>query len=207
MITAIVGTPGSGKSLKAAYDIIFDLKHGHNVITNFKIEPEKYFGKRRISKYTYFENYDMSVCALIRYCRKYHLPGKEHQTTLYLDEPDFFDSRNLKSEMNKKWIKFLRLHRKLGFDVVIVTQDLAFIDPLVVKCIESYFQCCSLKHYKNLGFILSLFFGGNIFFANEYWRNKKIRLSTTMYRLNRKKARIYDTFNTFCSFEELLENF
>lgn len=206
-ITLVTGTPGSGKSLSCVYDLLFDLKHGFPVITNFPVAPEKYFKKRRFPRCTYIPEEFFTVSSLISYARKYHKPRREHQTTIYLDEPDFLNPRNFDKIKTQRWCTFFRLHRKIGFDVVICTQSDILIDKQIQKYIEFEKVCRKASHYKTLGWILGLLTGG-FFVSNTFWYGSRKRepLEHKFFLLHRRKAAVYDSFNLFGSFDDLLDS-
>lgn len=196
MISLYSGTPGSGKSLMAAYTIIDLLKAKKNVICNFPIDLS-YFGKKKIGKFVYLDNFDLTVNYLLEFAKENHLPNKEHQTTIIIDECSvMFNSRDSLNKGRMKWIVFFQQHRKLGFDVILIAQNDRMIDRQIRAFIETEYVHRSIKNYKTFGFFLSLFIGG-LFIQVEMWYGMKLKCSSRLFRYNRKKAKIYDTFKIF----------
>lgn len=209
MITAIVGVPGGGKSLKAAYGIIRDLKRGINVITNYAVDLSKYSKRfeKRYGSQLYCMPEDITVRDVVLFALEHHVPMKEHQTHIYLDEPRFLDPRKWRSGDRSQWVEFMRLHRKFFYDVIIITQSEMLIDSQIRDFIEIRRSCRNIKYYKTFGWIVSLLCGGNLFTWKDTWMSSRsnLKIASGFYILNRRKARIYDTFYTFGSFDKLCE--
>lgn len=196
MISLYSGTPGSGKSLFAAYEIIRLLNSKRNVICNFPIDT-KYFGKKNIGKFTYLDNSELTVFYLQDYAEKYHKPNKEHQTIIFIDECSvMFNSRDFGRKDRMKWIVFFQQHRKLGFDVILITQNDRMIDRQIRSLIETEYKFRAIKNYKFVGLLLSSLLGG-LFVRIEYWYGLNIKCSSSFFRYNKKKASIYNTYQIF----------
>ena len=193
-----VGTPGSGKSLKTAYEIIDCIKSGKNVIANFPID-EGYFKKKkpRYGQFDYVPNKELTAKFLFQYYSLFHKANKEGQTVVIIDEAsNLFSSDYLAGLTRKRWKLFFEQHRKLGFDVILITQSLKSIDTDIKGCIEyeSRFRC--VKRFKMAGFLLSAIFR-ELFVVHTYWYPVKQKVSTTFFRLSKRKANIYNTFEIF----------
>ena len=109
LITLYSGTPGSGKSLYAAYVIWARLMAGKRVIGNFAINFDA-FG-RNASKartlYTWLDNSEITPELLAAYAKENHTIGKESQTLIIIDECSvLFNSRDYEHE------EFFRISRK-----------------------------------------------------------------------------------------------
>lgn len=197
MIHLYSGTPGSGKSLRVAYKIIFLLKQGRDVIANFPIDME-YFGKRKkLGKFTYLDNQNLTVARLKNYALKYHKSFKEGQTLVVIDEcAAMFNSRCWDNKGRLEWIYFFQQHRKLGFDIILVAQHDRLIDRQIRAFVETEYKHRALKNYKTFGWLISLLSGG-LFIAIEYWYGTRLKCSSEMFRLSKRKARIYDTYKIF----------
>lgn len=195
------GTPGSGKSLRTAYKLIDYIKMGRRVIANFEID-ESYFNKyrkkgKRLGEFTYCDNSSLSVPYLKDFAKKYHRPFKEHETLLIIDEcAAMFNSRTYGRTDRMDWIDFFRLHRKLGYDVILISQSDRLIDRQIRAFIEMEYKHRAMKHYKTFGWILSLLCGG-LFYVSENWYGMNTKTDGNLFLLNRKKAKIYDTFKIF----------
>lgn len=202
------GTPGSGKSLRAAYKLIEWVMMGRDVIANFPVAEDYFYttkhGKRvpkkkKLGRITYAENSELTVENLMEYARKYHEPFKEKQTLLIIDEcASMFNSRDVKRNDRAKWIQFFQQHRKLGYEIILISQSDRLIDRQIRAFIEMEYKHRAMKNYKTFGWILSLLCGG-LFQCSEFWYGVNIKTNGFMFLLNRKKAKIYDSFKIFGS--------
>lgn len=201
MIMLYSGTPGSGKSLQCAYKLIEWIKLGRNVIANFDIE-QSYFDKlrkkkKRLGKFEYVDNNDLTVEYLLKWAVENHVPRKEKQTLVIIDEcASMFNSRAWDRKDRMEWIDFFRLHRKVGFEVILVAQSDRLIDRQIRAFIEIEQKHRAMKNYKTFGWILSFLCGG-LFQYSQFWYGDHLRIDGNMFLLNRKKAAIYDTFKVF----------
>lgn len=194
MITLYSGTPGSGKSLYTAYDCIFWLNRGKKVIANFPIK-EDYFKKS--VPFTYVPNTALTPEYLYDFAKNNHVPCKESQTLLIIDEcGGIFNARCWDAKNRLEWIDFFSQHRKLGYDVILIAQNDRMIDRQIRNFIETEYKYRAIKHYKMFGFLISCLFGG-MFVRVEYWYSSKLRCSSQFFLLHRKKAKIYDTYKVF----------
>lgn len=197
MIDLYSGTPGSGKSLYAAYDVIRWLERGKGVIANFPISMDYFKRRKKIGTFTYLDNHALTVRFLKDYAKENHVLGKEGQTLLVIDECGvMFNSRTWDRADRLDWITFFSQHRKLGFDIILISQFDRMIDRQIRSFIETEYKYRNIRNYKTFGFILSLVFGG-CFVRVQYWYGQKLKLKSQMFRLNRKKAKIYDTMMLF----------
>lgn len=167
-----------------------------DVICNFPIDLD-YFGKKKIGRFTYVDNSELTVDFLVSYAKKYHRPNKEHQTTIFIDECSvMFNSRDFGRKDRMSWIVFFQQHRKLGFDVVLIAQHDRMIDRQIRAFIETEYKHRQFKSYKTFGFLLDFICGG-LFMRVEYWYGMNMKCSSQMFRYNKKKASIYNTYQIF----------
>ena len=153
MIYLYSGTPGSGKSLHMAQDIFYKLKRKHSVIANFMIEEEVVtkglFKNHKIGVFTYVDNEELSVDFLVNYARKNHVMGKENQTLLCLDEcHTMFNPRKFQRKDRLHWIQFFTQHRKLGFNIILVTQNDRLLDRQIRGLIEYEVKHRKVNNFK-----------------------------------------------------------
>lgn len=199
MITLYSGTPGSGKSLYAAYVIWSRLMSGRRVIGNFNINY-KAFGrheKKARDHYTWLDNSELTPAALKIFADLHHIPGREGQTLIVIDEcAVMFNSRDISRKDRMNWIIFFQQHRKLGFDVILIAQQDRMIDRQIRGFIENEYKYRAVKRYKLFGTILSLVTGG-MFVRVESWYGMRLRAGSEFFLLHKKKARIYNTFEVF----------
>lgn len=199
MITLYSGTPGSGKSLYASYVIWSRLMYGRPVIANFNINFDAFGKKADKAKenFTWLDNSELTPRALYDYAKFHHKPGKESQTVLIIDEcAVLFNSRDFSRKDRMEWIVFFQQHRKLGFDVILIAQQDRMIDRQIRGFIENEYKYRAIKHYKLFGFLLSFFTGG-LFVRVENWYGLHLKVKSEFFTLNRRKAKIYNTFEVF----------
>lgn len=215
MITLFSGTPGSGKSLHCA-DIIWDrIERCKACIVNFPINvdviAEYRFSfwlrklvksmkpiKKRVGDFCYKNLDDLTVDFLYEYAKRNHKPNKESQTLLLIDEcARLFNPRAWEAKDRQGWIDFFQLHRKLGYDIILISQSDRLIDRQIRAFIEYDVRHRCVNNFKGFGFVLGLAAGGKLFAAVKYWYSVREKIGTKFFRLNRKTASIYNTFEIF----------
>lgn len=199
MITLYSGTPGSGKSLYAAYVIWARLMAGKRVIGNFNINFDA-FGRHAVKAqkyYTWLDNSELTPDALNEFAKEHHVLGREGQTLIVIDECSvMFNSREFGRSDRMKWIVFFQQHRKLGYDVILIAQQDRMLDRQIRGFIENEYKYRCVKRFKVFGALLSLIFGG-MFVRVETWYGLRLRVRSEFFLLHRRKARIYNTFEVF----------
>lgn len=197
------GTPGSGKSLHVAKDIFNKLnakdKKGvvtSRVIANFDVNRNLIQESSR-SKFYYFDNQFLdSPDYLIKFARKFHKKGVEAQTLVVLDECQLlFNCRSGFSHTDKnrsKWIKFFTQHRKLGFNIILVSQMDRMIDKQIRGLIET-----EVKHRKVNNFKFGKFFPFPLFVAIDYWYGVREKIGHEFFTYRQKYGDFYDSYVMF----------
>lgn len=192
------GTPGSGKSYIAATKIYNRIKWGYNCIGNFPINYEVFGKKKKIGNYCYLNNQEMTVDALMNYAKLFHKPNRESQTLIVIDECGaMFNCRQWDNKERMAWLIFFQQHRKFGFDILLISQHDRLIDRQIRANIETEYKCRSLSNYNWFGKILALLAGGRYFVCVEVWYGTKLKVGQQFFRLNKRIAKIYDTFQRF----------
>lgn len=224
MITFYSGTPGSGKSLHVASDILQSIKSGVNVIANFEVNEALFRGKNRGS-FLYISNGELmggikakdktsgkpvtlsAIDALYGFALNFHTRNakgqmKEHQTLFILDEAQIlFNSRTWQNTDRLEWVTFFTQHRKYGYDVIIISQMERLIDRQIRGCFEFEVNHKKMMHYKTLGAFLSMPFRGNLFIAVTHWYGIKGRDSVTGSKWFFGRKRLYNLYNSYKIFE------
>ncbi len=194
MIELYTGTPGSVKSYHACDRIYWRLKTGKKVIANFPVKVPKRYEKR--ARFEYCPNEYLNVQYLLDYAEECHVPRKEHQTLVVIDEAGtVFNSREWNAKGRMDWLKFFALHRHVGFDFILITQQDNMIDKQIRGLIEFEVKHRSVMSGGLIGPFL-LIFGGNFACITFYYGNK-CRLSSEFIRFRKKIALIYDTYAMF----------
>lgn len=199
MIRLYSGTPGSGKSLHNARDIIMRSKFGEPVIGNFECDLRQY----KKASYTYCPNDQLTPQFLYEYSRK-HFKGSrpgakdEGAILLVIDECQLlFNSREWQRNNRNQWLEFFTQHRKLGYDITLIAQFDRMIDRQIRSLIEYEFIHRKLSNFGVKGWILSVFLGGNTFVAVKIWYPLKERLGAEFIHARKKLWSIYDSYALF----------
>lgn len=196
MIRLYSGTPGSGKSLHNARDVINRSRMGKPVIGNFPADLARF----KKANYTYVPNYELNPDFLINYSRKFFQGKKikEGAILLVIDECQLlFNSRDWQQKGRNEWLSFFSQHRKYGYDVTLIAQFDRMIDRQIRGLIEYEFIHRKLSNYGFGGKIMSLLFGGNTFVSVEMWYPLKLKISSDFIHARKYYYSIYDTFGTF----------
>lgn len=193
------GTPGSGKSLHSAKDIIDWFRKGKPVITNFGVDLTPY--PKAI--HNFVDDLDLTPDFLVEYSRTFFggrkLTKKDEDTILLvIDECQLlFNSRDYQKKDRKAWIKFFSLHRHFGYHIILIAQMDKMIDKQIRGLIEYEFMHRKLSNYGKAGKIITLFLLGDLFTAVQMWYPLKMKVGTKMFRAKRKYYRLYDSYSTF----------
>ena len=196
MIRLYSGTPGSGKSLHNAKDVINRSRFGKPIIGNFPADLSRF----KKANYTYVPNYELTPEFLINYSRKF-FEGKrikEGAILLVIDECQLmFNSRDWQQKGRNEWLSFFSQHRKYGYDVTLIAQFDRMIDKQLRGLIEYEYIHRKLSNYGFGGKIMSLLFGGNTFVVVQMWYPLKVKISSDFVHARKYYYSIYDTFGTF----------
>lgn len=199
MIQLYSGTPGSGKSLHAAKEMIWAAQHKKFIICNFEInEQEKNLAKAKIIS---MDNSQISAQWLVDFAMKNHEPGKEYQSLLVLDECQLLLNTRLFNQKDRMaWISFFSQHRKLGFDVICISQNDRMIDRQIRVMFEYEVMHRKLSQAGSGGLWLRLLTGGEKFLAITTWYggNKEV-LEKTFYMYTKRLGNFYNSYSMFNS--------
>lgn len=190
MIFCYTGKPGSGKSLDVCADIKRYCKRGKYVIANFPVKgyDVKYISNNEISP--------RAVLDFVDGLRRDKFKHSEDEFLLVLDECQMiFNARDWLSNSKKGWIEFFTQHRKLGFKVILITQNIDFIDKQIRTCIEYEVVHRRCSRFGLFGLVMGLLFGD--FLAICRWYGVKGNLYSYHFRYNPELARMYDTYMMF----------
>lgn len=201
MISLYSGTPGSGKSLHMARDILRRLRRRDAlVVTNFPFRPPDRGLLRPRGQLVCLDNSDLSPQRLeaIADVHLRHHPYREGLILLLLDECQvLFDARRWSAKDRRPWVTFFAQHRKLGFDVVLVAQFDAMIDRQIRSLIEYEVIHRRLDRYGAVGWLLCRLLGGVWVCAISRWYGARMRLGSEWIRAGRRLCQCYDTRKTF----------
>ena len=195
MIYFYSGTPGSGKSLHVARDIYNRLNFNRKypfVIANFSINEKMI--KNKNARFVYKDNSELNVEYLVRYAVKNHKLGVENQTLLVVDECSIiWNSREWQSQVDRKeWLKFFVQHRKLGYNMILISQT----DRQIDRQIRSLFEY-EIKHRKVNNFKIGKLIPVSTFAAITYWYGVNEKISTEFFTYKKKWGKFYDSYKSF----------
>lgn len=168
-ILAIQGTPGSGKSSIMVADMAEFLLSGGVVAMNFDLSPNWLdilcntsfrYRTGRVDRELFRRSlYDRcfkigTQDTILDLGKRLHgltkLRGKQGVGRLYIDESQLlFNSREWKGNMG--FIEFFTQHRKLGWDVYLITHTLDMIDKQIRGLVELETRLRDLQKVKLLG--------------------------------------------------------
>lgn len=132
MIEVYSGTPGSGKSAHVMKVISDYAWTGSEVVTNIAL-CRRPLGAKRGWQPTIIDTLELDPSALLA-DRGRH---REDSRLLVIDEAQLlFNTRNWNDNQRSVWIKFFTQHRKLGWRVVLVTQDINMLDKQMRSLVE-----------------------------------------------------------------------
>lgn len=189
------GTPGSGKSLHMAKQIYWTVKRNLPVVCNFEMcFPED-------STFIFKDNSELSFEYLTDFSKEYFRDHKfkEGAIRLYIDECQLiFNARSWNAKDRADWIKFFTQHRKLGYDVYLITQFDTMLDKQLRSLVEYECKHRKLNNYGWVGKLAGIIFvRAPVIVAVNYWYPMKTRLSADWLIGTRKYYRLYDTAKIF----------
>jgi len=203
MIELYTGTPGSGKSLHCAKEIYTKLCRGKNVYANFDINLTIFSKKKRVGQFVYLDNSELDPFLLRDFSIgffKRNTNGHiiEGQTLLVIDECQIlFNSRDWQAKERMAWATFFTQHRKYGYNIILITQFDRLIDRQIRSLVEYQVIHRKASNFKTIGFFLGLLFRGNVFCAVTQWYGVKERIGSEWFVLQKKYARLYDSYKIF----------
>lgn len=197
-ISLYTGSPGSGKSLHMAKELFWHVKMGRSVICNFEINTDRF---RDSKSYHYVSNGDMTPEYLIDFARKYfdNKPYKESSIYLYIDECSIqFGAREWNAAGRKQWIEFFQQHRKLGYEIRLISQMDSMIDKNIRGLVEYEVKHRKVNNYGLFGTVCSiLFLGRPVICCVRYWYPMKQRINAEFMLGSKRYYSLYDTFKLF----------
>lgn len=211
MIEVYTGFVGSGKSYHAVKRgiEIADAPFGNRwVVANFPIKPKKKFlaGIPFVNRFIkdpfnkprwiYKANDELTPEFLVNLSFEMGFDKKEGSCLLIIDEAGImFNSRdwNVKPKERKEWIQFFAQSRKLGYDVILIVQDVRMLDRQIRSLAEYEVQH---KKMNNLGILnlIPIFWFCTIFAAVKFWNGiRTMRGSLELIMFKKSIADRYDT--------------
>lgn len=207
MIEAYTGTPGSGKTYHAVYDIWNALKYGRPVVSNIPLDlPKKYLGKKDYEwkNWRFEETYNITPQKLYNIShniqeQKGFKRVPEDYILLVIDEAQLvFNCRDWQAAGRQMWLSFFQQHRKLGYHVILVTQMSKMLDRHMQGLLEYEIVHRKFSNFGWRGWLVSLMmFSPTMFSAMRVWACMNTRIDAKVFRYSRRIARLYDTSRTY----------
>lgn len=210
MISHFSGCPGSGKSLRMASMIRERLLLKKETLANFDINPDA-FKPSQFEHFHYVPNEVLTPKFLADFSEQYFSthPFKEGKLVIFIDEAQvIFDTRrwsddgrgNSAGVPRSDWVKFFTLHRKLGYDIYLISQmaGAGMLDKQIRSLIEYEWHHRKVNNFGVLGFFVSILLLGHPLVVSVCtWFTAKQRI-TSKWIIGRKSLyKIYDTRAVF----------
>jgi zona occludens toxin len=191
MVILYTGTPGSGKSYHATRLCHHATRKGVNVIANFVVDV------KHKDRFFYLDNDNLTVQNLIDFANVKHKPYKESQTIIIIDEASIlFNSRDFQHKDRMSWIQFFSQHRKLGYDIILVTQMDRSLDRQIRGMIELQYIHRKLTNFGWKGWILMVLFRKK-FVCVHQWYAVRQKIGQEFFNVRKKIANSYNTYAIF----------
>jgi zona occludens toxin (predicted ATPase) len=207
MIWFYSGTPGSGKSLSAAKELLQILSCRKNVITNMIVNEDnikhQLRRKKRIGELVQLTNKEVTPSTFHEYAVKHHKPRLEGQTYIIIDEAQLLVGptvMKLRTQENRNfrqdWLDFFTQHRHLGYHIIMISQFDRLIDPQIRSLFEYNIIHKKINNVGTFGWILTLL-KVPLFLRVEKWYGNSMVLAKTWFMYSKKYASIYDSYSRF----------
>jgi hypothetical protein len=125
---------------------------------------------------------------------------QEHSRLLVLDEVGrFLNSRDWKS-IPKNYFAFFSLSRRLGYEILLLTQDLSLIDKQIRDLCQHEIRISNLKYFRIPILVFSIPFPMWGFIRVTKMAQTRLLLGRSIDQMDPVFARCYDSHQTFDEF-------
>lgn len=205
MIALVTGQPGSGKSFYCMRELVQAFHARKFVATNVEVDPRfnwvvandnalRWAIPGRRAKVAGQLADRLYVSDNLSDLMRLRMPGRgEGRGLMILDEAHMWlNSRMWQADDRTEIVRFFTQHRKLGWDILLVSQFIDAIDKQVKALAEYHIQLRNLKRAKVWGIPVMPI---NMFLAVWTWNGimSKNIAKRQAYPLKKKYARLYDT--------------
>lgn len=199
----------SGKNVIANFDFNYELvrpRYGKPLGMFIRVSNDdllnNYIYQKQGDNYRKPPTREMGFSALLGlegFARNFHARNKdgdikEHQTLLCIDEcQDIFNTRTWNRSDRLSWCSFFRMHRHLGYDCILASQDDAVVDKQIRAVLQTRVLHRNVKSLKVIGFFLWCLAGFDLFAESEsiYSVKGKAGHIQTRYVKGRKYYKYY----------------
>jgi len=155
--------------------------------------------------FTYVDTSKITVKYLLEYYKKYHEKNKESETLLIIDEASIlFNARTWNEKERLLWLKFFKYSRKMGFDVILISQSLGDLDKQIRGLFDYEVLHRKLTSYKIFKFLS--YFKIEYFIRIYIWISINQKDRAVFYRYKRSYKNLYDTFDLFLDIDEVFND-
>lgn len=188
MIDLFTGTPGSGKTSHAAKVITEYSQYGRLVVGNIELASRPLLARSGWS-YKYVPTLELDPLRLLR-----SGPCRENSRLLVIDEAQLiFNSRDWNAEGRRNWIEFFTQHRKLGWRVLLITQDKKMLDKQIIALAENNYIHRKMSSFGFVSRIISLFFANRAIAYVVNWAPGRLKTGQGLFILWPWYSRLFDT--------------
>ncbi len=195
MLYLYTGTPGSGKSLHVAREIVQTLTYSSSpIICNFPMSPDL----PNFSRFHFVPSDQLTPQFLFDFAREFWADKKrvkEDYIRLYVDEAQIlFNSRSWSQQDRMGWITFLSQHRHFGYRIVFITQFDRMIDRQIRSLAEYEVKHRKFSSFGIKGKIIALLAGGQLFCAVTIYYGMNAKIGSQFFTGRKKYYRAYDSY-------------
>lgn len=196
-IEAHIGLVGGGKTYTAVVRMAMKIASGGRVATNITLNLPKFAKMVKI-----FHGWDIQEGQIqllktddeiMKFWR--HVPRGDIQNPVFIvidEASEWLDSGNQRTNEQKEFYSFLRQSRKMGHDVMFITQDLKFLDTRIRALILYTWTFRDMSKFTLPGFGFRLPFLNTIRVMQWVGTSKVLCKAYQMW----KEKLVYESYNT-----------
>ncbi|MEK5257655.1 zonular occludens toxin domain-containing protein [Paenibacillus sp. FSL F4-0125] len=193
-INQYIGTIGSGKTYHALEDIIKHLSKGGYVIANFPINfPPGMVRKGYADRFMYIPTEiledEAGMALFMKMSEEYGFDEFKKLCLVVLDEAgDLYPSDKATDETQRKWKKFFKTSRHMGYDFTLIMQDEKEINRTITSCMEY-----KVVHRKANRIFPFKYLPFTLFMHITYWKQSRQKLSSGSTIFVKSFSKLYNT--------------
>lgn len=165
------------------------------MICNFPININ-IINKKYRKNFYYIPDSELTPHYLFEFAKAYHKEMKEDQTILIIDEAQRLFPIDRIYLMRREWEQFFQLHRHYGYSIILVTQNMSYINKGIRIQTEYEVKHRKINNYGFGGLILTLLHIP-LFVSLTYWQGTREKIYSDFFLYRRKYGKFYNTFANF----------